>query len=421
MKNARTATPTSATPPPTSSDARDRVNTPRCDAAREPSRTMYRKFRYAQRRCRCAARSSTMSAEDVLDWVARRKLAAPITFERRGLVRSLVVEDGQIVWASSQSPRRAARRDPGPQSGLVAERALADALEARAETGVPLGKVLLMSGLITEPDLVEILATKIRETVTDVITWHDGQFDVVPRTQPPATGVNAQLLDRGLPDRRPPPRRAHGRDHEHPRRRRRHVLRAAGATPPTGRASATSSTPRRSWALAGDRNTAADIAAAFAGERFATYDKLVEMVAGRPARHRSPPARAHELRGRARGGCARPAAPGRSRRRARDGEPGAASRSERSRGAQDVRADRARARRRDREAAARAPPRAEEAARCHARARSSSACRPPRSSSRGRVDGRWDLLSLIESASVREAEALLAFAHLAEVGVVELG
>ena len=38
-----------------------------------------------------------------------------------------------------------------------------------------------------------------------------------------------------------------------------------------------------------------------------------------------------------------------------------------------------------------------------------------------RVDGRWDLLSLVKSAPIREAEALLAFAHLAEVGVVELG
>jgi hypothetical protein len=38
-----------------------------------------------------------------------------------------------------------------------------------------------------------------------------------------------------------------------------------------------------------------------------------------------------------------------------------------------------------------------------------------------RVDGRWDLLSLVRSANVREAEALLAFARLAELGVVELG
>src|SRR3954447_13901151 len=133
----------------------------------------------------------TMPAEDVLEWVGRRRLSTPITFERRGTQRSLVVEAGAIVWASSN------RRDEQlgvivVRTGIVAERALAEALEARAETGVPLGKVLLMSGLITEPDLVDILATKIRETVTDVITWNDGQFDMVPRTQP-ATGVVAHL------------------------------------------------------------------------------------------------------------------------------------------------------------------------------------------------------------------------------------
>src|SRR3954471_22979237 len=134
----------------------------------------------------------TMPAEDVLEWVGRRRLSTPITFERRGIQRNLVVEAGSVVWASSN------RRDEQlgvilVRSGIVAERGLADALEARAETGVPLGKVLLMSGLITEVALIEILATKIREAVTDVVTWTEGQFDVVPRTQPPATGVNAQL------------------------------------------------------------------------------------------------------------------------------------------------------------------------------------------------------------------------------------
>src|SRR6201995_851307 len=134
----------------------------------------------------------TMSADDVLEWIGRRRLSTPITFERGGIQRSLVVDRGSIVWASSN------RRDERlgvilVRSGIVAERALADALEARTETGVPLGKMLLMSGLITEAELIEILATKIREAVTDVVTWTEGQFDVVPRTQPPATGVNAQL------------------------------------------------------------------------------------------------------------------------------------------------------------------------------------------------------------------------------------
>ena len=73
-----------------------------------------------------------------------------------------VVEDGTVMWASSN------RRDEQlgvilVRSGIVAERALAEALEARAETGVPLGKVLLMSGVITEPALVEILSSAVVE------------------------------------------------------------------------------------------------------------------------------------------------------------------------------------------------------------------------------------------------------------------
>ena len=179
--------------------------------------------------------------------------------------------------------------------------------------------------------------------------------------------------------------------------------------------------PAKAWALAGDRHTAADIAAAFAARAICDVRQARRDGPSRSARDRSPPARAYELCRRARRRRARPAAPGRSRRCARDGDPGAASGSERSGGPQDVRADRARAGRRDREALL-------------ARHRVPKKLRDVTNELRlehnltsaevelaQRVDGRWDLLSLIKSASVREAEALLAFAHLAEVGVVELG
>ncbi|MEO7731543.1 MAG: DUF4388 domain-containing protein, partial [Kofleriaceae bacterium] len=245
----------------------------------------------------------TMPAEDVLEWIGRRRMSTPITFERRGIQRSLVVDAGSIVWASSN------RRDEQlgvilVRSGYVAERALADALEARAETGVPLGKVLLMSGLITEIDLIEILATKIRETVTDVLTWTEGQFDVVPRSQPPATGVNAQLpIEICLTVAR---RRT---------ARMTQVMEVLGAddvtfyVPPE----ALAPTPEpgqvidaaKIWAMAGDRRTAADIAAAFSGERYAAYDALARMVdSGRltiDRRHRERTNSAVELAAGARG------------------------------------------------------------------------------------------------------------------------
>jgi hypothetical protein len=358
---------------------------------------------------------STMSAEDVLEWAARRKLSAPIAFERRRLVRSLVVEDGAIVWASSN------RRDEQlgvvlVRSGLVAERALADALEARAETGVPLGKVLLMSGLMTEADLVEILATKIRETVTDVITWRDGQFDIVPRSQAPATGVNAQLeLEVCLTVAR---RRAD---------RMSQIMEILGADDVTFYAPpGTTAPPARAgdvldaakiWSLAGDHHTAADIAATFAAERFATYDKLVQMVQDGALvidrRHRERTNSAVELAAGARG---------RLRHGDRAGALAMATRAlhqdpadpevrktfnqiERARVAEVAKTllSRHRVPRRVREPTP------------------DLGLQPSEIELAQRVDGCWDLLSLVRAAGVREAEALLAFAHLAEVGVVDLG
>ena len=360
-----------------------------------------------------------MPAEDVLEWVARKKINAPITIERRGLVRSLVVEDGVIVWASSN------RRDEQlgvilVRSGLVAERALADALEARAETGVPLGKVLLMSGLITEIDLIEILATKIRETVTDVLTWTDGAFDVVPRTQPSATGVNAQLpIEICLTVAR---RRA-ARMSEIMG-----ILTADDVTfyvPP----SATPPAPEdghvidmaKLWGLAGDRHTAADIAATFAGERFATYDGLARMVeAGRlviDRRQRERTNSAVELaagaRGRLRSGDRAGALAMATQALHQDPSDSEVrktfSQTERARVAEIARMLLSRHR---------IPKKARE---MPLQAMTELGLNEHEIELALRVDGRWDLLSLVRSASTREAEALLAFAHLAELGVVELG
>jgi hypothetical protein len=360
----------------------------------------------------------TMPAEDVLEWVGRRKLSTPITFERRGIQRSLVVEAGSIVWASSN------RRDEQlgvilVRSGVVAERALADALEARAETGVPLGKVLLMSGLITEIELIEILATKIRETITDVVTWTEGQFDVVPRSQPPATGVNAQLpIEICLTvARRRSARMAAIMD----------VLGTddvtfdapPGALPPAAEHGQVIDVPRI-WALAGDRHAAGDIAAAFSGERYVTYDALARMVeAGRLTVDRR-----HRQRGERTNSAVELAAGARGRLRQGD-RAGALAMA-----TQALHQDPSDAEVRKTFAQIERARVAEVAKQLLSRHRVPKRLRAPAPEHglnttelelANRVDGRWDLLSLIKSAGVREAEALLAFAHLAEVGVVELG
>lgn len=362
---------------------------------------------------------STMPAEEVLDWARRRKLTAPVTFERRGVTRTVLVEDGEIVCASSN------RRDEQlgtvlVRSGLIAEGALTDALEARSETGVPLGKVLLLSGLTTEADLVAILATKIRETVTDVLAWRDGQFDVVPRARSPVPGVNAQLsVDVCLTVAKRRTIRMGA------------IMNILGSDDATFYASPAASAPppdpaevvdpANVWIHAAENLTAASIAAAHAGERFATYDVLATMVENG--------ALMLERRRRKRTNSAVELAAG-ARGRLRRGERSAALAMAHQALQQDstdpdvqtafAQAERACVADVAKRLLARhcVPTR-----RCDLTDElcTTHQLSPTELELATRIDGRWDLMSLIKSATVREPEALLAVARLAELGLVELG
>jgi hypothetical protein len=173
----------------------------------------------------------------------------------------------------------------------------------------------------------------------------------------------------------------------------------------------------RLWALAGDRKTASDIAATFSGERYATYDCLVRMVeANRLVIDRRQNERTNsavELAAGARG-------------RLRQGDRAGAL----AMATQALHQDPNDAEVRKTYAQIERARVAEIAKLLLARHRIPKRIREPtKDLNLGdaeielalRVDGRWDLLSLIRSSTIRESEALLAFAHLAEVGVVELG
>jgi Domain of unknown function (DUF4388) len=358
---------------------------------------------------------ATMPADDVLDWAARRRLTGVVTFERRALVRSLGLADGNVMWASSSRKEE--------QLGLiltkserVTERMLAEAVAARSQTGVPLGKVLMMAGVIDESSLVDVLATKIRETVTDVLSWRDGSFDLIPRPQPTSAGVPAVLaIDVCLTIAR---RRS---------KRLSEALRLLGgdescfyappsATPPSPDTSL-SVDPLRLWKLASERRPTTEIVAAMSGERFVVLDTLATMVAsGRlvvDRRLRKRTDSAIELAASARG-------------RLRDGDrPGAlemASQALQQDGSDpEVRNTHAQAERAVAAEVAKVLLSRHSVPRRTRVSPDSVALTASERDVAARVDGRWDLLTLVRNGTIREADALMAFARLAELGVIELG
>lgn len=116
-----------------------------------------------------------MSVEDVLDWVDRRFVCGSLSIERGSVVRTFQFDSGYVTGASSN--------DPGEHlgkilisRGMISESQLNEAFKVQADTGVLLGKILLMVGFVDEAQLRVVLEEKVREGIFDALSWTEGTF-----------------------------------------------------------------------------------------------------------------------------------------------------------------------------------------------------------------------------------------------------
>lgn len=370
-----------------------------------------------------------MSAEDVLAWAARRRVTGRLLLERPGVARTLWLSAGAAVWEASDVPHEQLGQTL-VRSGVVGAEQLARALEARRPGDVEFGLALVLHGAIPERELAALLAVKIRESVCEAVTWADGWFDFQPGDAPSSRRVDVAV------------ELAPALELARARLPRWAAIRAAipgdatgfSVSEPTGvrLAAAGRLDGARLLAVISGGGTAGDAIAALAGERYAVLDVLCELVerglavaataprghAGEPpprGRASPPPVRAAtsvaatvELRLAAgdRAGALALAADGLA---AAPADPQAQALWERARRARVAELARALL------APGATPALAVEAA--------ALAAQPLTDVERhlvGRIDGRWDALTLVATAPAGPAAALHALAALAGRGIVAL-
>lgn len=124
----------------------------------------------------------TMCIEDLFDWIDRSRLVGHLSAERGEVAHSFYFDKGAVTASSSNVPGEHLSQLLMSR-GLIDEHALSEALGIQADTGVFLAKVLLMSGTVKSQPLREVLEMKIRESIWDVLSWEGGyfQFDEGPR------------------------------------------------------------------------------------------------------------------------------------------------------------------------------------------------------------------------------------------------
>ena len=127
----------------------------------------------------------TMQLEELLQWLSLSKKTGTLEINHDKLAKKIYFRDGLIVASSSNRPEEYLGHFL-VSHGLITEAALAESVDLQEKTHVLLGKILVTKGWLTEEDLHKMLRLKTEESIYDVFYWEEGDFrfhdDVLPES-----------------------------------------------------------------------------------------------------------------------------------------------------------------------------------------------------------------------------------------------
>ncbi len=118
---------------------------------------------------------STMNLPEILQWLKFSQKTGTLVFDRKGMVKKVFVENGMIVSASSNDPKEYLGQIL-ICFGDLTEDQLKRAFEIQATSKTMLGRVLVEHFKLSESQIARALKIKIEETIYDVFLWQDGKF-----------------------------------------------------------------------------------------------------------------------------------------------------------------------------------------------------------------------------------------------------
>ncbi len=126
---------------------------------------------------------STMPLKDLVVYLGEKAASGTLKLTRDDVRKQLVLQQGQVINASSNLPREYLGQFL-INLGYITEEQFNAAYETQLQTRVFMGRILVMIGLVSEEVVSAVLSTKFRETVLEAYTWTTGNFTFDPSSVP---------------------------------------------------------------------------------------------------------------------------------------------------------------------------------------------------------------------------------------------
>jgi hypothetical protein len=118
----------------------------------------------------------TMSLTDLLQFLAAGRKSGTLKFDRGKITKQVYFKNGLIAGSKSNDPREYLGQLL-LHYGKVDENQLKAAREVQRTSGAKLGEVLVEQGYLTENEVLEILKTRTLDAIYDLFMWTDGEFE----------------------------------------------------------------------------------------------------------------------------------------------------------------------------------------------------------------------------------------------------
>ncbi|MFB3852044.1 MAG: DUF4388 domain-containing protein, partial [Acidobacteriota bacterium] len=118
----------------------------------------------------------TMLLPDVIQWLVNGLKTGILHLRSpKGVTKKVYFDKGRILSTASSDPREYLGQFLISR-GLISEKQLNMAMETQFKSGIKLGKILIMAGILDENELSKMLRLKAEETLYDLFLWDEGEF-----------------------------------------------------------------------------------------------------------------------------------------------------------------------------------------------------------------------------------------------------
>jgi uncharacterized protein DUF4388 len=118
----------------------------------------------------------TFPLPDLLQWVDSARKTGTLAVRGDRYTKRVYLKEGRIISSASDDPTEQLGQFL-LSHGRITEEQLRKGLETQARTHVLLGKILLMVGALEEEELRRLLILKAEETIFSLFLWTDAHFD----------------------------------------------------------------------------------------------------------------------------------------------------------------------------------------------------------------------------------------------------